>query len=68
MTRTNGTRECEWCNDDAMWSTSTARHEYLELCQRHYDDLYHERRAGILSRLSGEGLTIAQAFHMAGTR
>ena len=63
MMRTDGTLECQWCHDDALWNTSTPRHEHLDLCQRHYDDLAHERRADILSRLSGEGLAIAQAFH-----
>lgn len=68
MMRTDGTLECQWCNADALWGTSTPRHEHLDLCQRHYDDLAHERRAEIIRGLSGEGLAIAQAFHMAGTR
>lgn len=67
MMRTDGTRECHWCHDDALWGTSTARHENLDLCQRHYNDVERERRAEVLRGLSGEGLAIAQAFHTAGT-
>lgn len=63
MMRTDGTLECQWCNDDALWNTSTPRHENLDLCQRHYDDLEHERRADALRGLSGEALAICQDFH-----
>ena len=63
MIRIDGTLECEWCNSDALWGTSTARHDHLDLCQRHYDDLERTRRANTLSGLSGEALAICQAFH-----
>ena len=63
MIRIDGTLQCDWCYSDALWGTSTERHEHLDLCQRHYDDVELDRRLHILNGLSGEALSICQDFH-----
>lgn len=54
---------CKWCYSEAVWQAHTPRHGEIDLCQAHYDDVEHERRAHILRGLSGKALQICQDFH-----
>ena len=62
MIRIGGTVECDWCYSDATWGVETPR-GHRDLCQTHYDNMVGQRRADILSRLSGEALAICREFH-----
>jgi hypothetical protein len=54
---------CNWCYSGAVWQAHTVRHGAVSVCQRHYDELVAERKAGALRGLSGEALAIVRDFH-----
>jgi hypothetical protein len=43
-------RACQWCYAPAEWGAWTPRHGWIDLCQRHYDEISTAVRSEIIER------------------
>ena len=45
-------KQCPWCNDTAVAGCWTPRFGWIDLCQRHYNEISREVIASLLSAVT----------------